>query len=250
MFPRIKYIFLFFSFSFLSPCIAQLPQEEEMMVRISKEIWVGATIHTNGFGLNYNVAKFKTYKKKSLINFEVLGVKHEKEYKIFGSFDENAKKYVFGKLNSLHIIRFGMGRRKVIFEKIRENGIQICFNWTLGPSLGCVKPVYLEVFKLDVFGQPIGVSTERYDPTEHNIYNIYGRGPWIAGFSEMKFNIGAYSKFGLEFDYSSAREIINLLEIGIALDYFPKPIEIMTQVGGQNIFPIIYLNCSIGNKLY
>ena len=31
------------------------------------------------------------YKKKQLFNLELLNLKHEKEYKIFGSFDENAK---------------------------------------------------------------------------------------------------------------------------------------------------------------
>ena len=40
------------------------------MARIVKEVWVGGILHTNGLGLNYSAAKFKTYKKKALINIQ------------------------------------------------------------------------------------------------------------------------------------------------------------------------------------
>ena len=43
-----------------------------MMARIVKEVWVGGILHTNGVGLNYSAAKFKTYKKKSLINVDLV----------------------------------------------------------------------------------------------------------------------------------------------------------------------------------
>ena len=55
-----------------SSLFSQRPQEEEKLVRISKEVWVGVTAHTDGFGLNYNTAKFKTYKSKSLLNIELI----------------------------------------------------------------------------------------------------------------------------------------------------------------------------------
>ena len=118
---------------------AQLPQEEKKLVRIAKEVWVGATLHSNGIGFNFNQSKFKTYKTKSLLNVELLTMKHGKEYKIFGYPDENAKKYVFGKLNSLFIVRAGLGRRKIIKEKLRERGLQFSINWSTGPCLGFVK---------------------------------------------------------------------------------------------------------------
>ena len=96
-----------------------------MLVRISKEAWLGGVLHTNGLGINYTNAKFKTYKKKSLLNIDLININHNKEYKIFGSFDENAKKFVYGKLNSLYSLRIGVGSRKIVFEKLRQNGVQI-----------------------------------------------------------------------------------------------------------------------------
>ena len=168
-----------------------------MRVRIVKETWIGAVLQSNGLGLNYSTSKFSTYKKKKLFNIDLINISHDKEYKIFGSFDESAKKFIYGKLNSLFALRVGWGQRKIIFEKLRDNGLQLSVNYSLGPSIGFLKPVYLEVFKYNNTGQVIGISLERYDPELHNFYNIYGRGPWSAGIMSTKLNLGGFLKFGL-----------------------------------------------------
>ena len=68
-----------------------MPAKQQNYARFTKEVWGGLNIHTYGFGLNISDAKFKTYKKKILYTFDIVGMQHEKEYKIFGSIDENAK---------------------------------------------------------------------------------------------------------------------------------------------------------------
>ncbi len=244
--PTLLIIFQIFSASVIS----QVPVNEKLMVRISKEIWLGATVHSSGFAFNYGMSKFKTFNKKSLINVDLVSINHDKEYKIFGSFDENAKKFIFGKFNSLYTARFGFGNRKILHEKLRENGLQISMNYTVGPSVGLVKPVFLEVFKYDFSGRIAGIATERYDPELHNFYNIYGRASWAAGLMETKINPGMFFKFGLNFDYSSNREIINSLEVGACLDVFSKPVILMVENNNYRFYPSVYINCSIGNKFY
>ena len=239
-------IFQLFSASMFS----QVPVNEKLMARITKEIWLGATVHSSGFALNYGMSKFKTFKKKSLLNVDLVSINHDKEYKIFGSFGENAKKFIFGKFNSLYTVRFGFGNRKILYEKLRENGLQISMNYTVGPSLGLVKPVFLEVFKYDFSGRIAGIATERYDPELHNFYNIYGRASWTAGLMETKINPGMFFKVGLDFDYSSNRDIINSLEVGACLDVFSKPVILMVENNNYRFYPSVYINCSIGNKFY
>ena len=235
-----------FSISILS----QVPANEKLMVRISKEIWLGGTVHSSGFALNYGMSKFKTFKKKSLVNVDLVSINHDKQYKIFGSFDENAKKFIFGKLNSLYSLRLGFGNRKILYEKLRENGLQITMNYTVGTSLGLVKPVFLEVFKYDLSGRIAGISSEKYDPELHNFYTIYGRASWTAGLMETKINPGMFFKFGFDFDYSSNREIINSLEAGVCLDVFSKPVVLMVENNNYRFYPTLYINYSIGNKFY
>jgi len=236
--------------TFSASVTSQVPVNEKLMVRISKEIWLGATVHSSGFALNYGMSKFKTFKKKSLINVDLVSINHDKDYKIFGSFDENAKKFIFGKFNSLYTVRFGFGNRKILYEKLRENGLQISMNYTVGPSVGLVKPVFLEVFKYDFSGRIAGIATERYYPELHNFYNIYGRASWAAGLMETKINPGMFFKFGLDFDYSSNRDIINSLEVGACLDVFSKPVILMVENNNYRFYPSVYINCSIGNKFY
>lgn len=221
-----------------------------MKARIVKEVWLGGILHTNGLGLNYTSSRFKTYKKKSLINIDLISVKHDKEYKIFGSFDENAKKFVYGKLNSLYSLRVGLGNRLVLLEKLRENGVQLAINYSGGPSLGLIKPVFLEVFKYDISGKIAGISLERYDPELHSFYNIYGRGNWTAGLMSTRLNPGAFFKFGLEFEYSTNREIINSLEFGCSADVYLNSIILMVNNSQRRFFPSLYVSCSIGNKFF
>ena len=244
--PSIVLTLQTFSISILS----QVPANEKLMVRISKEIWLGGTVHSSGFALNYGMSKFKTFKKKSLVNVDLVSINHDKQYKIFGSFDENAKKFIFGKLNSLYSLRLGFGNRKILYEKLRENGLQITMNYTVGTSLGLVKPVFLEVFKYDLSGRIAGISSEKYDPELHNFYTIYGRASWTAGLMETKINPGMFFKFGFDFDYSSNREIINSLEAGVCLDVFSKPVVLMVENNNYRFYPTLYINYSIGNKFY
>ena len=138
----------------------------------------------------------------------------------------------------------------MLFEKLRENGLQIAVNWSVGPSLGFTKPVYLEVLKIDQFGQVLGNSIERYDPESHNLYNIYGRGPWSRGLTELKFHPGGFAKIGFEFEYSNERDLIRAIEIGSVLDVYATRIPIMTNIDNPFIFPTIYLNFIFGAKFY
>ena len=246
----LKILLVVFLHCLFTENIAQLPAQYQNQARLTKEIWGGLNLHSMGFGLTLNYAKFKTYKKKKFYTLDFVGMHHEKEYKIFGSVDENAKKYVYGKLNSFYAMRLGVGKRKMIFEKLRDNGIQIALNWSTGPSIGITKPIYLEVLKIDGYGKVIGISVEKYDPESHNLHNIYGRGPWARGLSEARFHPGGFLKMGIEFEYGSEREIIKAIEIGTTIDVFPSKIPIMSSANNKFLFPTVYLNIMMGLKSY
>ena len=248
-YPRVLLCVLF-NISIVVCSYSQLPQEESLQVRVSKEVWLGAVVHSNGLGVNLDVAKFKTYNKKQLLHVELVNMKHPKEYKMLGFGDESAKKYVYGKTNYLNVIRFGTGRRKLLFEKHRNNGVQFAFNTSAGFSLACMRPVYLQIYKRDYNGVPIAVVPERYEPAEHGYYDIYGRGPRFRGLFEYQFQPGIFVRAGLEADYSVAPELIQNIELGIAVDGYLNQVEIMANNDPTFYFTTVYLNFSLGNKFY
>ena len=46
---------------------SQLPAVQVNEARFTKEVWGGVIMHSQGFGLNLNYSKFKTYKKKKYL---------------------------------------------------------------------------------------------------------------------------------------------------------------------------------------
>ncbi len=83
---------------------AQLPAEHNNIAGFRKSAYGGLVIHTQGLGLNLYFSKFKTFDTKTLFSFDIVSMKHSKEVKSFGVIDDNAKRFVYGKLNSLYIL--------------------------------------------------------------------------------------------------------------------------------------------------
>ena len=225
---------------------AQLPAEQNNKAGFRKSAYGGIILHTQGLGLNLYFSKFKTVDKKTLFSFDIVSMKHSKEVKSIGLIDENAKRFVYGKLNSLYILRFGYGRKKILYEKLREQAVEISCVWMTGPSVGMAKPVYLEVF--NTVGEVVQI--ERYDPEKHDLSNIFGRGPASRGVSEIKFYPGVFLKLAVTFEYAEYRSGIKAIEIGGVLDAYPQKIPIMTNTKNNFLYPTLYINLLIGKKYF
>ena len=225
---------------------AQLPAEQNNKAGFRKSAYGGIVLHTQGQGLNLYFSKFKTFDTKTLFSFDIVSMKHSKEVKSFGVIDDNAKRFVYGKLNSLYILRFGYGRKKILYEKLREQAVEISCVWMTGPSVGMAKPVYLEVF--NTVGEVVQI--ERYDPEKHDLSNIFGRGPASRGVSEIKFYPGVFLKLAVTFEYAEYRSSIKAIEIGGVLDAYPQKIPIMTNTKNNFLYPALYINLLIGKKYF
>ena len=243
---KLRYIYGLLLFVLVMKVPAQLPAEQNNKAGFRKSVYGGFIMHTQGLGLNLYFSKFKTADTKKLFAFDIVSMKHSKEVKSFGVIDENAKGFVYGKLNSLYILRLGFGRKRILYEKLREQGVEISCFWIAGPSIGMAKPVYLEVFN------SVGelVQVERYDPEKHNLSNIFGRGPAARGVSEMKFYPGAFLKLGVTFEYSGYRSDIKAIEVGGVLDSYPQRIPIMTNTKNNFLYPSLYINLLFGGKYF
>ena len=225
---------------------AQLPAEQNNKAGFRKSAYGGIILHTQGLGLNLYFSKFKTVDKKTLFSFDIVSMKHSKEVKSIGLIDENAKGFVYGKLNSLYILRLGFGRKKILYEKLREQAVEISCVWIAGPSIGMAKPYYLEVF--NTVGEVVQI--ERYDPEKHDLSNIFGRGPASRGVSEIKFYPGVFLKLAVTFEYAEYRSSIKAIEIGGVLDAYPQKIPIMTNSKNNFLYPALYINLLFGQKYF
>ena len=215
----------------------------------SSEVYGGFTAHGDGWGVFLYSGKYTTARNRRLIGAEIVGMKHPKEVKSFNPYYEDSRGYFYGKSNSMLIVRPMFGRKSMITEKVRSSGVEVSVVWGFGPSLGLLKPVYLQIGKPGIPYETIVV--ERYDPAVHSVNNIYGRASWFTGVGEMKLYPGAFGRFAFNFEYASTGTGIKGIEAGATFDAFGKQVPIMAEVDGvvnKQFFLEFYVSLQFGNK--
>lgn len=225
----------------------QLPAGQNNKASLRKEYYGGLQLHTRGWGGTFTYTKFNTFKNKNTYSIEFVSMKHGKEFKRTSTNDDRAKGYFYGKLNTLNLLRLNRGTKKIIYEKKRKQGVQVACNINYGVTLGVMKPVYLEVLRVNS-NQDVRVVTEKYDPELHHINNIYGRSSNLTGLSELTITPGVNIKTGFIFEFANDREKVKSLELGVGLDAFYKRLPIMSEVQNNFLYPSVFLNLQFGKK--
>lgn len=222
---------------------------EEKPVLMKNEATFGVNFHTSGtIGLQFRRSFNLTGYKKWIFESDIVGLKHPKEIKTVNRYFDNAKSYVYGKLNTFNSLRVGTGIQQVLYSKAEKNGIEIRLVYSGGLSLGILKPVYLNILKDNgKFGEK-GISVEKYNPEEHYIDNIYGRAPFTEGLDELGFRPGLYGRLGFNFEYAPIFEDVKSIEVGATVDAFPKDIPIMAFIDNKQLFLSFYITIMYGRK--
>ena len=230
--------------------MAKFQQSKRIKAGFRSEWFGGLILHTNGWGGNLTRGKFKTYKRYDLYSLDIVNIKDPKEYKIRYqvSPDNFSRAFKYGKLNSFYNARFSYGQQRMLFEKLREKGVEVYFNWKTGLSLGMLKPIYLEIINQSE-GSTFN-SEERYDPNIHNESNIYGKASFGTGFNELKFVPGGHIKTGFKFELAKKRENIFAVETGLIVDVFPSGVPILAFKKEDIVFYNFYVNILFGKKYY
>jgi hypothetical protein len=223
---------------------------DEARVPYRREMYGGVMVHGDGWGLNFFHAKHRTARDRRLLGIEITGMKHPKEVKSYNPYYEDSRGYFYGKANSLLIVRPTYGRKHQITDKIRHSGVELNFVWSVGPSLGLLKPVYLKIGNPDHFPYQT-ISTERYDPAIHDVQNIYGRATWFRGVDEIALYPGGFGRVGLNIEHSGQTLGLKAIEVGASIDLYPVKVPIMAELDGVNnkfAFFQFYLSLMFGKK--
>lgn len=236
---------------FLLFCSGLMAQEASTDIKTiyKKEVYGGAFIHTQGYGANLRQAKFVTVDLKNILSLEVTNMKHAKEFKTYNPYYDDRRGFVYGKQNSLTMLKPSIGRQHVHFQKLAKRGVQISSIYMGGISLGIVKPVYLVIVKpAGTGGDARREVLEKYNEFEHDISMIKGRGPMLKGLEESVINPALSLKYALNFEYAPVEESYTALEVGMNFDLFYQPVRIMVFDNDQRAFLTLYANLQFGKK--
>lgn len=216
----------------------------------SREIYGGPLVHGDGWGGTFQYGKYLTARHRRVFALDVVTMKHPKEIKSFNPNYQDARGYFYGKLNTLFIIRPTIGGKHRITEKLRKSGVEVNWCWGVGPSLGFLKPVYLQILSNEPAFQTI--TTERYDPARHFANNIYSRASWFTGLGETQIYPGGFGRAALNFEYAGDNTGIRALEVGASLDAYAEELPIMADLEGigsnKQFYLEFYLALHFGSK--
>jgi len=186
------------------------------------------------------------------LSVELVNVKHPKE--LSASVSTAGSRFVQGKENYLFVVRPQYGREVKLFQRDEDEGISVSGILAAGPSIGIIKPYYLDV--------SFGNRTRSVPASQVNGSStatgevVTGAGSIFQGFGQSQLTVGLNAKAALSFELSAFRANTTGIEIGFLAEVFPQKIIIIPNTnpganradGNRNFFSSAYLTLFFGSK--
>jgi hypothetical protein len=225
-----------------------VPDSTPDNVLFEQQWTLGAMIHTNGWGLKFRKGHNVAALRQFMWELEFSTYKSSKEVRSINPYFSDSRSYFYGKLNYVWFFRGGVGQQHILNRKPYWGGVQLSWLYYGGLSVAVTKPVYLYIIHFNSGFTDYEVREEKYDPEVHFTDNIYGRGPFLAGFTQIGVHPGVYVKTGLDFEFGVKNKQINSLEVGGIFDYSPIPVPIMAYNPKQSFFLTLYVSVMFGKR--
>ncbi|HUQ67264.1 MAG TPA: hypothetical protein VM101_13970 [Flavitalea sp.] len=221
-------------------------QEEEGEIIYNKQSVFGLKLATDGFGIGYELGKFKSNRKSILYNFELSEKKHPKE-KREGFFDPGQLRVnylAFGKKNSFYQVRLGAAMQQVIGGKGNKNGVSVSAIYGGGLTLGLVKPYIIDA----VVNDQGEIKQSRYPEIIDSGYLEVKAKGISGGWNELKVRPGVYVKTAMRFDYGRLNETVTAIEVGLSGEYYSSKIPQMLYSPDKQFFFNAYVAILLGRR--
>jgi hypothetical protein len=171
---------------------------------------------------------------------EIVNVKHPKEFRFQGG----GNSFIYGKTNYLFALRPQYGREIVLFRKAPEEGVRINVLAAAGPSIGIIKPYFVELAVSNT--QTVIVQ---YDPINHSQDRILGS-TGLLRFNGTQVAAGLHAKLGATFVFGNFRSSVTGFEVGAMAEAYNRKIPIIQffDVPNKRFFSSVYLNLFFGGR--
>jgi hypothetical protein len=202
--------------------------------------------NTRGFGASFKKAKHVTAKTRSFFELDIQNLRHPKEIKVTGE-AQSKKRFVYGKINSVFLLRTDLGLQNIIFSKADNNAVEVRYSSSIGATFAFAKPYYVQVVRR------YNNASERAVPFNSDSFtqdSVIGRGAFTDGLPDTKVYPGVNAKFNLSFEYAPYTNLIRAIETGISLDYFPKALPIMARNPAENLIVTFHVGFVFGQRWF
>jgi hypothetical protein len=188
------------------------------------------------------------------LSVELVNVRHPREI----SSGNNANGSItIGKENYLFVLRPQYGREIALFRRNADEGISVNAILAAGPSLGIIKPYYVEVASGRNSTRQVPYSQVVNPAPGSQPEFVVGSGNFFAGLGESNLTVGLNVKAAVSFELSAFRNNTTGVEIGFLTEIFPQTIIIVpninptlggSEIGNRSFFTSGYVTLFFGSK--
>jgi hypothetical protein len=210
----------------------------------TKGFGLGASLHTQGFGLDIIqwrlIGKkdelFFLYQASSLTDTREQVVRNDNLY-------EGAKNFVFDKKNYCYTLSAVCGIQRIANPLDSFSQFSIRLGVGVGPILAFLKPYYIDYFLPNPGNPNFGSAVPRpYNHKEMEFTDIIGASDFFKGFDKLAIIPGIRALPHVIFNFAGSNLYIRAVQVGMQFDAYFTPVEILDQ--SQDHF--FFLQGSIG----
>lgn len=235
---------------------AQIAPKETVGFLYNKETTFNLRLATNkSFGFGMEWGRLRTYNKTKTLSLGISEMKHPKEQKqnAAPSVRRSSRPFVYGKQNSLFVLRSGWGLKRYYSEKAKQKGVAIGISYSIGPTLGLLKPYYLALNYPETGSYSGRLLLQKYSASNDSVFldnsKILGAAPFTKGLSEISVLPGGTASIAYHMDWGAFDEMVKALEIGLTIDVFAKKAPIFVDnAQNQQVFFNFFLNLQFGKR--
>lgn len=222
---------------------ALIKMEEEGELVYHRHSIFGFKANTDGYGLSYEMGRFKSNRVTNIYQLEINEKKHRQERKLsnFNGYEFNA--VILHKLNNFYQVKFGAGQQRIIGGKANKNGVAVAVVYAGGVSLGLLKPYLVDVE--DNTGKRFRSS---YPTITDSSYLPIGAAGFFTGWKDVTFKPGAHVKAAMRFDYGRFNETVTGIEVGINAEFYAGKIPQMNIAEQKQFFFNGYITILLGKR--
>lgn len=211
---------------------------------------------TNGFALGYQWGNLKTYYKTTFYRVDLGFLRHPKETRVSPTgVTIPTNSFFYGKENSFWQLRGGWGEKRYFSEKDNQasRGVAVGMSYSLGPTLGLIKPYYLNLTRNEINSVRLPENYIKYSAqTAADFLNkekINGAAPFFTGLRETTVTPGAHVNMGIHFDWGAYEDFVRSIEAGVAADFFFKKVPILVAKQENRLYFVnLYVHLQIGKR--
>lgn len=221
---------------------ALIKMEEEGELVYRKHSIFGFKAISDGYGLSYEMGRFKSNRVTNIYQLEINEKKHRQEKKLntINGFEFNS--IILYKMNNFYQVKLGMGQQRIIGGKGNKNGVAVAVVYAGGLSLGMLKPYLVDV---ESGGKRF---RSQYPTILDSLYQPIGAAGFTTGWSELSIKPGAHAKVAMRFDYGRFNETVTAIEVGMMGEFYSSKIPQMMLAEQKQFFFAGYVSILLGRR--